>query len=200
MIHHLIEQNTEEWMEIRKSKFTASTFADLFMAKTTAGYRKAIRKVVFERLTGESPESFKSEYMDRGHELEGVAKEAYELYSFETVSPGGFFEFNEWIGASPDGLVGEDGQIEIKCPAYNTFIDYLINDKVPTEYTYQIQGQLYVTGRRWCDFIAYHPRLPMIVKRVYPDPEIIGQIKAALGIAIDEAKFMIEKITKLQTT
>jgi len=199
MIHHEIEQNTEEWMLIRQGKFTASSFADLFATKTTAQYKKAIRKVVFERLTGESPESFKSDYMDRGHELEIFAKEAYEIYSFETVNPGGFFELNEWIGASPDGLIGEDGQIEIKSPAYNTFIDYILSDKVPSEYTYQIQGQLYVTGRKWSDFVAYHPKLPLIVKRVYPDPVIIEQIKTALDIAISEAKFMIENINKLQT-
>ena len=193
---HDVEQNSEEWQELRKNKFTASMFADLFMKKETAGYKKAIRKVVFERLTGESPESFKSEYMDRGHELESAAKEAYEMYSFETVKPGGFFELNEWVGASPDGLVGEDGQIEIKSPAYNTFIDYLLSGRVPTEYTYQIQGQLYVTGRKWSDFVAYHPNLPLIVKRVYPDPIMIKEIKIALNIAIEEAKEMIDKINK----
>jgi len=196
MIYHDIDQNSEEWDALRLGKFTASTFTDLFMAKTTAGYKKVIRKVVFERLTGESPESFKSEYMERGHEMEVQAKEAYELYSFNEVKNGGFFELNEWIGASPDGLIGEDGQIEIKSPAYNTFIDYILSDKVPTEYTYQIQGQLYVTGRKWSDFVAYHPSLPLIIKRVYPDPIIIEQIKTVLDIAINEAKEMIEKINK----
>jgi putative phage-type endonuclease len=196
MIWYDVEQNSETWQELRKNKFTASTFSDLFMKKETAGYKKAIRKVVFERLTGESPESFKSEYMDRGHELESAAKEAYEMYSFETVKPGGFFELNEWVGASPDGLIGEDGQIEIKSPAYNTFIDYLLSGRVPTEYTYQIQGQLYVTGRKWSDFVAYHPNLPLIVKRVYPDPVMIKEIEIALNIAIEEAKEMIDKINK----
>jgi putative phage-type endonuclease len=194
MIWHDVEQNSEEWGELRKKKFTASMFSELFMKKETAGYKKAIRKVVFERLTGESPESFKSEYMDRGHELESAAKEAYELYSFETVKPGGFFELNEWVGASPDGLVGEDGMIEIKSPAYNTFIDYLLSGRVPSEYTHQIQGQLYVTGRKWSDFVAYHPSLPLIVKRVYPDPIMIKEIEIALNIAIGEAKEIISKI------
>jgi len=198
MIFHDVEQNSEEWDALRLGKFTASIFSNLFATKTTAQYKKAIRKVVFERLTGKSPESFKNEYMDRGHELEAAAKEAYETYSFETVNPGGFFELNEWVGASPDGLIEEDGQIEIKSPAYNTFIDYILSDRVPSEYSYQIQGQLYVTGRKWSDFLAYHPMLPLIVKRVYPDPIIIEQIKTALDIAIREAKEMIDKINKIK--
>jgi putative phage-type endonuclease len=198
MIHHAIEQNTEEWLALRQGKFTASSFSDLFATKTTAQYKKAIRKVVFERLTGESPETFKSEYMERGHELEQAAREAYELQSFNTVKDGGFFEYSEWVGASPDGLVDDDGQIETKCPAYNTFIDYILSGKVPTEYIPQIQGQLFVTGRKWCDFIAFHPKLPLIVIRVFPDPIMIEQIKTALDVAVTEAKCMIEKITNLK--
>ena len=198
MIYHEIEQNEEEWLELRKGKFTASSFSDLFMAKTTAGYKKAIRKVVYERITGESPETYKNEYMERGHELEPAAKEAYELQTFNTVKDGGFFEVDEWIGASPDGLVDEDGQIEIKSPAYNTFIDYILSDKVPSEYIIQIQGQLFATGRAWCDFVAFHPKLPLIVKRVLRDEVMIESIKSALNVAITEAKYMIETITKMK--
>jgi putative phage-type endonuclease len=197
MIFHDIQQNTEEWEALRLGKFTASTFADLFATKSTAKYRNAIRKVVFERLTGESPESFKSDWMDRGHELEPFAREAYENYSFDTIQNGGFFEMNEWTGASPDGLIGEDGQIEIKCPAYSTFIDYLINQKLPSEYLYQVQGQLFVTGRKWCDFVAYHPKLPLVVVRVLPDPEVIASIEVALLNAIRESEVMIECINQL---
>jgi putative phage-type endonuclease len=189
-----INQNSEEWMALRLGKFTASSFGDLFATKTTAQYRKAIRKVAFERLTGESPESFKSEYMDRGHELEPFAREAYENYSFNTIQNGGFFEYNEWIGASPDGLVDDDGQIEIKCPAYNTFIDYIISKKLPTEYVYQVQGQLMVTGRQWCDFVAFHPKLPLVIVRVLPDPVIIKSIETALDVAIKEVESIITNI------
>ncbi len=197
MIWHDVSQNSEEWDELRRGKFTASSFSDLFMAKTTAGYKKAIRKVVYERLTGESPETFKSDYMERGHEVEVMAREAYELQSFNTVKDAGFFEYSEWIGASPDGLINDEGLIEIKSPAFNTFIDYLLSGQVPSEYSYQIQGQLFVTGRKWTDFVAYHPKLPIIIIRVYPDPVIIGQIEAALNVAISEAETMINKINSL---
>lgn len=197
MIFHDVDQNSEEWLSLRAGRFTASTFSDLFAKKETAAYRKAIRKVVFERLTGESPESFKNEYMERGHELEPLAREAYELYSFNSVRDGGFFELDEWTGASPDGLVDDDGQIEIKCPSYNVFIDYLISQALPAEYKYQVQGQLLVTGRKWCDFIAYHPKLPLVVVRVLPNPVIHEEIKGALKTAINEAMSFIEIIKKL---
>lgn len=198
MIWHDIKQNSEEWEALRRGKFTASSFSDLFMIKSTAGYKKAIRKVVYERLTGESPESFKSDYMERGHEIESLAREQYEINSFNTVTDGGFFELTEWVGCSPDGLIDDDGLLEIKSPAYNTFIDYLLSGQVPSEYTYQLQGQLYVTGRKWVDFVAYHPALPIIIIRVYPDPVIIEQIKVNLAVAITEAQTMITKIKALQ--
>ena len=198
MTWHDVKQNSEEWDRLRRGKFTASSFSDLFMAKSTAGYKKAIRKVVYERLTGESPESFKSDYMERGHEVESLAREQYEINSFNTVTDGGFFELDEWTGCSPDRLVGDDGLLEIKSPAYNTFIDYLLSGKVPTEYTYQLQGQLFVTGRNWVDFVAYHPALPIIIIRVLPDPVIIEEIKTALAVAIAEAQTMITKIKALQ--
>ena len=82
MIVHNVKQNTEEWMKLRMGKFTSSSFGDLFMKKTTAGYQNAINKVVFERLTGETPESFSNKWTDRGHELEPLAREAYELRTF----------------------------------------------------------------------------------------------------------------------
>ena len=194
MKYYDIEQNTEEWLSLRLGKFTASTFSDLFMKKETAGYRKAIRKVAFEKLTGESPESFRNEWMDRGHELEPMAKEAYELLTFNTVQNGGFFELDEWTGASPDGLIGEDGILEIKSPAYSTMIDCILTNRLPSEYVYQGQGQLFVTGRQWCDFVSYHQKLPLVLIRVDPDPVIHEQLRIALDTAIKEASEIIEKI------
>lgn len=193
-----IEQNSEDWLALRLGKFTASTFSDLFMKKETAGYKKAIRKVVFERLTMESPESFSSDYMERGHEIEPLAREAYEIRTFNTVTNGGFFELDSWIGASPDGLINDDGILEIKSPAYNTLIDYLLDNRLPNQYTYQVQGQLLVTGRKWCHFIAYHPKLPMLFVEVLPNPIIQNQIKEALGQAVREASEMIERIKNIK--
>lgn len=194
MKYYDIEQNSEDWLALRLGKFTASTFSDLFMKKETAGYKKAIRKVVYERLTGESPESFSNDYMERGHEIEPLAREAYEIKTFNTVTNGGFFEYNEWVGASPDGLIGEDGLLEIKSPAYNTIIDYLLDKRLPAQYVHQVQGQLLVTGRKWCHFVAYHPKLPVVLIEVLPNPIIQEQIKAAIEAAVKEADEMINRI------
>ncbi len=194
MIHHEIEQNTEAWMELRKGKFTASSFKDLFMKDTTAGYRKAIRRVVYERLTGEQPESFSNEYMDRGHELEPFAREEYEKQTFNTIDDPGFFELNEWVGASPDGLVGDDGIVEIKCPAYNTMIDYLMKPSLPTVYKWQVHGQMWVTGRLWCDFMCYHPSLKPIIIRIERDEDIITELEDKVNSCIEEVKQIINKI------
>ena len=195
MKHYKIQQNTEEWMQLRSGKFTASMFKDLFSAKTTQAYQKAIYKAVFEKLTGEQPESFSNDYMQRGHELEPVAIEKYEMETFNTVEEPGFFELNEWVGASPDGLVGTDGLIEIKCPAYNTMIDYLLTGKVPSQYKWQVQGQLYVTGRKWCDFMAFHPKLKTLIIRVERDDKMIDELAQQIELCVQEAEDIIKKLT-----
>ena len=192
--YHNIQQNTEEWFNLRLGRFTASTFKDLFMSKTTKGYEKAIYKPVFERLTNESPESFSSEYMERGHEMEPLAKDCYEQETFNEVSNGGFFTLDDWIGASPDGLIENDGILEIKSPAYNTMINYLLNKKLPAIYKWQVHGQLYVTGRQWCDFMAYHPKLKPLIIRINRDESIIDELKGKLLESIKVAESIIETI------
>ena len=194
MIQHKVDQNTEEWMDLRKGKFTASSFKDLFMAKTTKGYQSAIYKVVYERMTGEQPENFTNDYMQRGHELEPLARECYEVETFNEVQEPGFFELNEFVGASPDGLVNDDGLLEIKCPAYNTMIAYLINPKLPTIYKYQVHGQMWVTGRKWCDFMCYHPKLKPVILRIERDEVIITDIIMKIEESIKEVESIINKI------
>ena len=194
MKHHKVDQNTDEWMELRRGKFTASTFKDMFATKTTQTYQKAIYKVVFERLTGEQPESFSNEYMQRGHELEPLARKEYEMQTFADIQDAGFFELNEWVGASPDGLVGKDGLIEIKCPSFNVTINYLLKKKLPNIYRHQVQGQLYVTGRKWCDFMIYHPKLKPLIIRIERDEELIVELESKLTESIELAKSIINKI------
>jgi putative phage-type endonuclease len=194
-IFHDTQQNSEEWFNLRLGRFTASTFKDLFLSKTTKGFEKAIYQTVYERLTGESPESFTSDYMDRGHELEPLAKELYEQETFNTVLNGGFFELGEWIGASPDGLISENGIIEIKCPAYNTMINYLLTKKLPSIYKWQVHGQLYVTGRAYCDFMAYHPKLKPLIIRIERDENLIKELEEKLLESIELAKSIIQKLS-----
>jgi len=191
---HNIEQNTDEWFEVRKGKFTASTFKDLFSKPTTVAYEKAIYKPVFERLTGDSPESFSNEWMQRGHELEDSAKMQYELSTGNKVENIGFVELNEWVGCSPDGFVGEDGLIEIKCPAFNTHMNYLLNKKLPSSYKWQVYGQLWVTGRNWCDFMSYYPGLPEFIIRVKWDDKMISQLSIQVDESIKNAEEIYNKL------
>lgn len=188
-----IEQGSEEWFMLRQKKFTASTFNDLFMGKSTKGYEKAIYQVVFERLTGESPESFTNEWMERGKELESEARETYEMMTFRKVSNGGFVELSEWVGCSPDGWV-EDGLLEIKCPAFNTHLNYLLERKLPKIYEKQVQGQLYVTGAEWCDFMCYHPKLKPLIIRIERDESMILEIKEKLEESIEKVKQLIKQL------
>lgn len=194
MIQYKVEQNSDEWFALRRGKFTASTFKDLFMGENTQGYKDAIYKVAFERLTNTSPESFTNEYMQRGTELEPEARAWYEFEKNVEVIKAGFFEYNDWIGASPDGLVGEDGLLEIKCPKYSTMMDYLIKKELPKTYYYQVHGQLLVTDRQWCDFLAYHPSLPKFVLRVERDKKIDDEILDKLFEAIKKAETIINKL------
>ena len=186
-----VKQGSDEWFELRKGKFTASTFKDLFAAKTTKAYEKAIYQVVFERLTDESPEGFTNEWMERGKELEAEAREKYEMMTFNKVTNGGFCELSKWVGCSPDGFV-KDGLIEIKCPAFNTMINYLLDKKLPKIYEKQVQGQLYVTGAKWCDFMCYHPKLQPLIIRIERDESIIKEIEAKLTESIEKVRSILK--------
>ena len=194
---HNIEQNSPEWFELRKGKFTASTFKDLFMKETTQGFQDALYKVAYERLTNESPESFSNEWMQRGSELEPEAREWYELETYNKVHNGGFFEYSDWIGASPDGLIGDDGLIEIKCPKYSTMIGYLIYNGLPKAYEWQVHGQLWVADRQWCDFVAYHPKLQPLIIRVERSKERDIELLSKLADAIQETQEIINKLKRV---
>ncbi len=190
-------QGSDEWFALRSGKFTASTIKDLFMGTTTAGYEKAIYKVVFERLSGERVESeFQSAYMRRGQDLEQEARERYELITFNKVDNGGFFEMSEWAGASPDGLIDTDGIVEIKCPAYNTFINYLLKKELPKEYYYQVHSQLLICDKKYCDFMAYHPALESIIIRVERDEKICEEIDKKIKESILKVKDILKQLKK----
>lgn len=196
MIIHDVEQGTTEWLRLRMGKFTASNFATLFMKPETQGYNNLINQIVFERLTGELPETYSNGWMDRGKELEPYAREAYEFLTFNMVKQVGFVEQDEWVGCSPDGLIDSDGILEIKCPKFSTLISYHLSDNPENDYRYQIQGQLAITQRQWCDYFVYHPKLKPILKRIYPDEKIITSLMVKLNEAIELVKERIEKINQ----
>ena len=193
---HDVDQNSEQWDSLRLGRFTASTFSDLFMAKTTKGYQNAIIKVAFERVTGESEESYSNKWMGRGHEKEPFAVENYELFSFNTCEPAGFYEYDDFTGASPDRLiVGQNGGCEFKCPSFQVYNEYLETKKIPKSYFWQIHGQLLCTGWDFIDYMPYSsPKLKQILIRIERDEAILEQLKTQLSISIEEVKILTERI------
>src|ERR1035437_1796350 len=198
MIHHLIDQNSEEWDLLRLGKFTASTFSDLFMAKSTAGYQKAIIKVAYERVTGECEEQYNNKWMQRGTEKEPFAVDNYELFSFNTCEPAGFYEYDEFTGASPvRKIVGLNGGCEFKCPSFQVYNEYLETQKLPKSYYWQIVGQLLCTEWDFIDYMPYSsPKLRQILIRVERSQHeaAIEQLKTHLSICIEEVTILIERI------
>lgn len=189
---HNITQNSPEWDSLKLGRFTTSKFKGLFSKKSTQSYEKTIYQVVFERLTGEAPKSFSNQITERGHELEPEARKVYERMNFVKVQNGGFWTLGDWVGSSPDGLVENEGLLEIKSPLFNTLIKYLTRQKLPAEYYWQVHGQMYVTGRQWVDFFAYHPKLKPFIIRIYRDEQVMEQIEDKLLEGINKAKETLE--------
>lgn len=196
MIHHMIDQNSEEWLNMRTGKFTASTFSDLFAKKETATYRNAIIKVAFERVTGECEEQYSNKWMQRGHEKEPFAVENYELFTFNQTEPCGFYEYSDYVGASPDRkIVGQNGGCEYKSPSFQVYNEYLETKKIPTKYFWQIHGQLLCTGWDFIDYMPYSsPKLKQILIRIERDETILKQLLEKINESIEEVKLMIERI------
>lgn len=195
-----IKQNTEEWDAIRVGKITASVASDLLMDKKNKGYQKLIDKLVEERMTGKPTESrtFQgNEFTERGHELEPVARDNYEMESFQEVKIIGVIELNDLVLCSPDGLINDDGLWQAKCPIFNTQKGYLKNPKVPTNYYKQMQFELFVSGREYNIFYSYHPSLPPVEIKVERDEEMIKQIRARVKEAIEEVNTEIKYLKGL---
>jgi putative phage-type endonuclease len=188
----MIQQGTPEWLALRVGKVTASKAADVMSAITTAGYRNYLADLVVERLTGNKTESFTNAAMQWGVDQEPIARAEYEVKTGNFVDQIAFVDHKTipMFGCSPDGLIGEDGLIEIKCPNTATHIDYVMADKVPTKYIPQIQCQLAVTNRKWCDFVSFDPRLPdglqMLIVRVNRDNEYIEKLQDRVVKFLDE--------------
>lgn len=188
------KQNSEEWIKRRLGKFTASDA----QAIATAG--KGLETLVFEKaseimaLKMEIP--FSNSHIERGHELEGDARIMYELETGNTVEQVGFCELDEFTGASPDGLVDDDGLVEIKCLENKKFIEQKFTGKIDTGHIWQMQMQMYVTNRQWCDYCVYSENFKdrLLVTRVERDEIAISKIKAGLDTGIAMLKNVLEKI------
>lgn len=181
-----VEQGTEEWAKARVGIPTASKFDQIVTSdgKPSKQRTKYLYSLAAEKVTGKPLESYQNEAMLRGLEMEAEARAFYELQNDVTVQSVGicYLDSAQNIGASPDGLVGDDGGLEIKCPMAATHVSYLLEKKLPTEYFQQVQGNLYVTGRKWWDFMSYYPGMKPFIVRVERDEKFIE----ALSLAVDE--------------
>lgn len=199
-----MEQKTEEWFAARLGKVTASRLADV-MAKTKSGYAASrqnyMAELICQRLTGKSQEGFSNAAMQRGTELEPVAREMYVLNQFDAhVTETGFIDHPtlNGFGASPDGLVNSDGLLEIKCPNTWTHLETLKTGQPARKYLLQMHAQMMCTSRNWCDFVSYDDRLPpelaYFETRVALDSQLVEEITTEVRKFIAELEKEVEEI------
>jgi len=198
-----LKQGTDEWRQARLGKVTASRISDV-MAKTKSGWGASrgnyLAELVAERLTGTPTEGFKSAAMEWGNANENDARDLYQFMKGMDVVNVGMIPHPTIAdaGASPDGLVGDEGLIEIKCPQTKTHIDTLLSESVPQRYVYQMQWQMACTSRKWCDFMSFDPRLPaemqMFLTRVPRDDGMIRDLEREIPLFLKEVSQTVEKL------
>ena len=190
-----MEQRSPEWYAARLGKVTASRVADV-VAKTKTGYSTSranyMAQLICERLTGVQGESYSSAAMQWGTDTEPLARAAYENHSGALVMETGLVPHPAipMAAASPDGLIGGDGLVEIKCPITATHIETLLGQSVPGKYITQVQWQMACTGRKWCDFVSFDPRMPenmqLFVQRIERDNETISLLEREVMMFLGE--------------
>jgi putative phage-type endonuclease len=201
-----IVQGSAEWHQIRLGKATASRVADV-VARTKSGYGASrsnyMAQLIAERLTGVPAESYVNAAMQHGTDTEPEARSAYEFYQGVTVEQVAFVPHPTIAdaGCSPDGLVGGDGQVEIKCPQTAGHLETLLGQAVPGKYETQMQFQMSCTGRKWCDFVSYDPRMPehmrLFIMRVERDDRRIAELETEVAEFLQELAAKLSQLDSL---
>lgn len=195
MIVHNCSQRSEEWHKLRLGKFGSTD------AYTVSVNGKGLDTLCFSKvaeiLIGRVQDGYTNEDIERGIELEDSARLLYELKTRNTAESVGYIQHSEYVGGSPDGLVGKDGLIEIKCPSDRVFIQFLYDGKIDLKYFYQMQHLMFITNRKWCDYVLYNENLNQIkIVRVERDEEAIEKIKIGLESGERKIKTILEKVKK----
>lgn len=203
----MIAQGSPEWFLQRLGKVTASRVADV-IAKTKTGYSTSREnycvELALERITGARQESYSNDAMKWGTETEPLARAAYEADSDELVDEVAMISHPtiEMTGASPDGLVGSEGLVEIKCPNSATHARTLLSKKPDNKYVTQMMWQMACTGRKWCDFVSFDPRFPqhlqLFVTRVQRDDKLIAELETEVKAFLAEVSEMVEKLNSMK--
>lgn len=194
--YHNIEQNTDEWFSLRTGIMTASQVKNILTPTLKVAKNEKTRALVYEmaaqRETGHYEEIPQSYHMERGHIEEDIARDIYSN-NYKLATKGGFITNDDLgftVGFSPDGLVGNDGFIEIKSVIQKNQVKTIVGGEVPSEHILQVQTGLLVSGRDWCDFISYSNGMPFFVRRVEPDLELHEKICEALQVFHVEVELM----------
>lgn len=200
-----MDQQSAEWFAARIGKVTASRVADV-VARTKTGYGASranyLAELVAERLSGARVEGFTNAAMAWGNEQEPEARLAYEFRTDATVEQVGLIDHPTiaMSGASPDGLVGADGLVEIKCPITATHIETLLTGIIPAKYETQMLWQMACTGRAWCDFASFDPRMPeamrLWVKRLERNDARIAELEDEVRTFLFELDTTVSRLTK----
>jgi hypothetical protein len=197
-----IEQGSEAWLKLRMGVATASRFGEIISpAKQdlSKSHKPYALELATELMLSEPEPSFKSAAMQRGNDLEVEARSYYQKKTLTLVEEVTFIKSDcGEYGCSPDGLIGDDGMTEFKCPSATTHAEYLISAILPIKYKPQVQGQLMVSGRKWCDFVSYHPNFvegkKLLIVRVDRDEEFISKLREYLSITIKLKNEILEKL------
>lgn len=193
-----VEQGTPEWMAIRCGIPSASNFDKIITAsgEPSKQAQKYLYSLVAEKISGIKEETFQSAAMKHGTETEGEAVEFYELTHGVEAKPVGFcFHDSKLFGCSPDRFIGEEGLLEVKCPQSHTHIEYLLENNLEKNYYQQVQGQLLVTGRKWCDLMSYYRGLRPVTIRVERNEKFLNTLKLSLEKFHNDLETIIKKIS-----
>lgn len=200
-----MDQRTDQWFAARCGKVTASRIADV-VARTRSGWGASranyMAQLIAERLVGQPAESYTNAAMQWGTEKEPEARDAYEFFAEVEVELVGFVDHPRiaMSGASPDGRVGDNGLVEIKCPNTATHIDTLLSGTIADKYIKQMQWQMACEGREFCDFVSFDPRMPIEhqiwIKRVERDDKLIASLEADVAEFLAEVDEKIKKLNE----
>ncbi len=202
-----IIQGSTEWHQARLGSVGASQVADV-IAKTKSGYSSSrnnlMARMICEKLTGKPTETYSNAAMQFGVENEAAARQMYQFITDYTVTEIGIVKHPTIVGthASPDGLVNDDGLVEIKVPNSATHIETLLGSSIDGRYNTQMHWQMAVTGRKWCDFVSFDPRLPVElqikIQRVNRNDEYISMLETEVNAFLAELDEKLKKLEELK--
>lgn len=195
---HNLQQGTDEWFDVRKGKMTASNAYTISVAGK--GLDTYVKTIVADIFASQKEESYKSKAMERGNELEAQARSIYELSNDVDIEEVGFIEYSEFVGCSPDGLINDDGGIEIKCINNKDYFQLLLDEEKPdVSHIWQVQMCLMLTGRKWWDLVYYNPNFKQstYITRLFPEIDRFEKLKVGLSIGEEKIKELVKKYNNL---